>query len=111
MWWAAVTMTTTGYGDKVPLSWRGRAFGLLWMFSSIFLIALFSATLASYFVVDRLKTGVTGPDDLSRARSGVVTGTAGERWLAAQGLKGRTYSFVIEATKALAARRHRCPDL
>ena len=37
LWWAAVTMTTTGYGDKVPVSWRGRALGLLWMFASIFM--------------------------------------------------------------------------
>ena len=41
VWWAAVTMTTTGYGDKTPLTWRGRTIGLVWMFASIFCIALF----------------------------------------------------------------------
>jgi polar amino acid transport system substrate-binding protein len=101
LWWAAVTMTTTGYGDKVPVSWRGRALGLLWMFASIFMIALFSATMASSFVVNRLKTGVTGPADLPRARVAAVTGTAGEQWLHAQGLDARTYPFVIQASKAL----------
>ena len=101
VWWAAVTMTTTGYGDKVPLSWRGRTLGLLWMFASIFLIALFSATLASAFVVNRLKTSITGPGDLPRARIAAVMGTAGEQWLATQGLKARTYPFVVQASKAL----------
>lgn len=50
IWWAAVTMTTTGYGDKTPITWRGRAVALVWMFTSIFCIAAFSATLASSFV-------------------------------------------------------------
>jgi polar amino acid transport system substrate-binding protein len=101
LWWAAVTMTTTGYGDKVPVSWRGRALGLVWMFASVFLIALFSATMASSFVVNRLKTSITGPSDLPRARVAAVSVTAGEEWLAAQGLRARTYPFVIQATKAL----------
>lgn len=101
VWWAAVTMTTTGYGDKVPLSWGGRTLALLWMFASIFLIALFSATLASAFVVNRLKTSITGPGDLPRARIAVVSGTAGEQWSDAQGLKARAYPFVVQASKAL----------
>jgi polar amino acid transport system substrate-binding protein len=101
VWWAAVTMTTTGYGDEVPVGWGGRVLGLLWMFASIFLIALFSATLASSFVVNRLKTGVTGPADLPRARIAAVSGTAGEQWLGTQGLQARTYPFVIQASKAL----------
>ena len=101
IWWAAVTMTTTGYGDKVPLSWRGRTLALIWMFASIFLVSLFSATLASSFVVGQLKTGVTGPADLPRARVAVVAGTAGEEWSSLQGLTMRNYPFVIQASKAL----------
>jgi polar amino acid transport system substrate-binding protein len=101
VWWAAVTMTTTGYGDKVPVSWRGRSLALLWMFASMFLITFFSATLASSFVVGRLKTGISSPGDLSRARVAVVSGTAGELWLRLQGLSARKYPFVIQASKAL----------
>ena len=101
VWWAAVTMTTTGFGDKVPTSWRGRALAMLWMLASVFLMAFFSATLASSFVVGRLKAGVTGPDDLPRARIAAVSGTAGEQWLNSQQLAGRNYPFVIQACKAL----------
>lgn len=101
VWWAAVTMTTTGYGDKVPVGWRGRMLGLLWMFASIFLISLFSASLASSFVVNRLKTGITGPNDLPRARIATVAGTAGEHWTGEQSFTSRSYPFVIQASKAL----------
>jgi len=101
VWWAAVTMTSTGYGDKVPATLGGRVLAVVWMFASIFLVALFSATLASSFVIGRLKTGISGPDDLTRVRVAAVSGTAGEQWLKTQGLNTRTYPFVIQAMKAL----------
>lgn len=101
LWWAAVTMTTTGYGDKAPVTLLGRALGLLWMFTSIFTIAAFSATLASSFVLSNLRTGITGPQDLPGARIGYVTGTAGARWAKDHRLPGTAYGFVIQAAKAL----------
>jgi len=101
VWWAAVTMTTTGYGDKVPVGWGGRALALIWMFASIFCVALFSATLASSFVVGQLRPSISGPSDLPRARLAAVAGTAGEQWVGAQSLSARTYPFVIQASKAL----------
>ena len=101
VWWAAVTMSTTGYGDKVPVTVGGRILGLVWMFASIFLVALFSATLASSFVVGRLKTGINGPSDLARSRVAVVTGTAGAEWVGAQKIAARNYPFAIQAMKAL----------
>src|SRR5262245_17712181 len=76
--WPAVTMPTPGYGDKVPITFRGRALALVWMFASIFCVALFSATLASSFVVGRRKSAVSAPGDLGRARVAVVSGTTGE---------------------------------
>jgi ABC-type amino acid transport substrate-binding protein len=101
VWFAAVTMTTTGYGDKVPVTTWGRIIAMTWMFASIFLVALFSATLASSFVVHRLTTVVASPNDLARVRVAGVSGTAGELWLNAQGFRARTYPFVIQAVKAL----------
>lgn len=53
-WWAAVTMTTVGYGDKAPRTAGGRVIGLIWMFASIIILTSFTAafvsglTLASY---------------------------------------------------------------
>jgi polar amino acid transport system substrate-binding protein len=101
VWFAVVTMTTTGYGDKVPVTPWGRVVAMTWMFASIFLVALFSASLASSFVVHRLTTVVASPNDLARVRVAGVSGTAGELWLNAQGFRARSYPFVIQAMKAL----------
>jgi ABC-type amino acid transport substrate-binding protein len=101
VWWAAVTMTTTGYGDKAPRSLAGRAVAIVWMFSSIFLTALFSATLASALVVDRLQTRVTGPQDLPKVRVGSVADTAPMQWLNRQGIAAQSYPFVIQALNAV----------
>ncbi|TCD05483.1 two pore domain potassium channel family protein [Erythrobacteraceae bacterium CFH 75059] len=49
MWWAAVTMTTVGYGDVVPLTAIGKLFGGLISISGIALIAIPTGILASAF--------------------------------------------------------------
>ena len=101
VWWAAVTMTTVGYGDKTPLTWPGRLVSLLWMFASIFVLAFFAAVLASAFTAVRLQPSFDGPADLAWARVAVVTGTSGEELLHSQGRQVRAYPFVIQACKAL----------
>jgi len=101
IWWAAVTMTTVGYGDKTPMTWAGRLMSLLWMSGSIFFITFFAAALASSFTVVRLQQSVNGPEDLPWARVAVVAGTRGEELLAARGPQPRAYPFIIQACKAL----------
>ena len=49
MWWAVVTLTTTGYGDVVPLTLGGRLIGALLMISGIAVLALMTGVLATGF--------------------------------------------------------------
>lgn len=49
MWWAVVTLTTTGYGDVVPLTAGGRFVGGLLMLSGIVVLALMTGVLATGF--------------------------------------------------------------
>lgn len=57
IWWAFVTMTTTGYGDLYPKTHLGRFIAVLMMFAGIALTSLFTATVASIFVAKRIKEG------------------------------------------------------
>lgn len=50
LWWAIVTVTTVGYGDKVPVTAGGREVAVVLMFVGIGLIGVITATVASFFV-------------------------------------------------------------
>lgn len=49
MWWAAVTLTTVGYGDVTPITVLGRMIGVVIMILGIGLVALPAGMLASRF--------------------------------------------------------------
>jgi voltage-gated potassium channel len=50
IWWAVVTVTTVGYGDRFPVSEGGRAVAVVLMLVGIGLIGVLTATVASFFV-------------------------------------------------------------
>ena len=49
LWWAVTTITTTGYGDKIPISFAGRVLAGFVMVAGIGLFALWAGILASGF--------------------------------------------------------------
>lgn len=50
IWWAYVTITTVGYGDKFPVTTEGRMIAALLMTVGVGLFGMFTAYLASWFV-------------------------------------------------------------
>lgn len=52
LWWAVVTLTTTGYGDVVPLSPAGRMIGGVVMLCGISVLALLAGILANGFAAE-----------------------------------------------------------
>ena len=50
LWWAAVTITTVGYGDFTPVTLRGRAIATLLMLGGVAVLGVLTATLSSWLV-------------------------------------------------------------
>ncbi len=49
LWWAVVTLTTTGYGDAVPMTTGGKMIASVVMVSGILVLALMTGILATGF--------------------------------------------------------------
>ncbi|MCW3089459.1 MAG: ion transporter [Ferruginibacter sp.] len=50
IWWAYVTMTTVGYGDKFPVTTEGRIIAVFLMTVGVGLFGTFTAFMASWFI-------------------------------------------------------------
>jgi voltage-gated potassium channel len=50
LWWAIVTVTTVGYGDRFPITEGGRIVAVVLMLVGIGLIGVLTATVASVFI-------------------------------------------------------------
>lgn len=50
LWWAVVTATTVGYGDRFPVSPEGRGIAFLLMLVGISLLSVVTANIAAFFV-------------------------------------------------------------
>lgn len=86
LWWAAVTMTTVGYGDKAPKSVGGRLVGLVWMFAAIIIISSFTAAIATSLTVGQLESRVKGAKDLPNVRVATVTDSVSSEYMRGHGI-------------------------
>jgi voltage-gated potassium channel len=57
LWWALVTVTTIGYGDKVPVTAAGRVVGSAVILIGIGLVGLFMGKISSILVERRIREG------------------------------------------------------
>ncbi|WP_424009758.1 transporter substrate-binding domain-containing protein [Marinobacter sp.] len=101
-WWAAVTMTTVGYGDKAPVSFAGRAVALAWMFAGLIMVASFTAAITSSLTVSNLQHQIQGPEDLVSANVATVDGTASEAYLRDEHIRHQLYPDLAAAMLSVA---------
>ena len=100
-WWAAVTMTTVGYGDKAPVTLGGRLVGLVWMFAGLIMVSTFTAAVASMLTVGNLQGGIQGAEDLRRAHVASVDSTSGMLYLESQRIRHTDYPSLLAAMLAV----------
>lgn len=50
LWWAIVTITTVGYGDRFPITPEGRLVGVVLMIAGVGLFGTFAGYVASWFL-------------------------------------------------------------
>lgn len=105
IWWAMVTMTTVGYGDKSPRTFGGRIVALIWMVFSLVFIASFTANITTSLTLDELKGRVRGFNDLYNARVGSLSGSAGSVFLSKQGIAVVSFKNFEEGLLAVADKK------
>jgi voltage-gated potassium channel len=82
IWWAFVTITTVGYGDKVPVTVAGRILAIVIMLLGIVAISTLSGTIASIFVDRKMREG-KGLQEVNLRSHAVICGwnSTGEKIL------------------------------
>jgi ABC-type amino acid transport substrate-binding protein len=101
-WWAGVTMTTIGYGDKAPRTVAGRLLALLWMLLSMGVTAALTTALISALGIGGSDSSASLPGDLDGQRTGVIAGSFAAELLEAEGLGVRPYADLETGLDALA---------
>jgi polar amino acid transport system substrate-binding protein len=105
VYWAVVTMTTVGYGDKTPKTYLGRALAVVWMIASVVLVSLLTTNLVARITVSRVEGIAIRTSDLAGKRLAAVSDSSGAEYLDAQHLAYKKFGNLPDALNALATGR------
>ncbi len=103
LYWAVVTMTTVGYGDKTPKTTGGRVVAILWMLGSVVLVSLLSTSLVSRLTAERVESrDLAASIDLRAKKLAAVAQSSGAEYLDELHLQYEKYKDLPEALDSLA---------
>jgi polar amino acid transport system substrate-binding protein len=103
LYWAIVTMTTVGYGDKTPKSTVGRIIAVSWMFASLVWVSLLSTSLVSRLTVERAESrDLVATIDLTRKKLAAVAQSSGAEYLDQHHLPYMKFNNLPDALDSLA---------
>lgn len=102
MWLAIVTMSTTGYGDKAPVTLLGRIITGAWMVISIIFATSMVAGIASILTLSSLEsTTISTIEQLSSRQVATISGSTSEDFLNKSKVKVVRANNLIEAVAML----------
>jgi ABC-type amino acid transport substrate-binding protein len=97
-----------GYGDKVPHTRLGKAFGIIWIFVGIILFSLFTANASAIFTTKRLESHVETVEDLRRVTVGAVWNSSGAEFLEREQIRYRGFDTMEDVLDALLQKKIDC---
>jgi len=74
LWWAFVTCTTVGYGDRFPITGSGRVIAAMLMLAGIGGLSVITANIAAYFVSNDTEEEVDELEDRLEDRLTTIEG-------------------------------------
>lgn len=99
-YWAGVTMSTIGYGDKAPKTVGGRALALVWMLVSMGVTAALTAAIVSAVGL-RGEASASLPSDVRGKDVGVVEGSVAASYLDAERVRFQPYPSTDAGLRAV----------
>jgi ABC-type amino acid transport substrate-binding protein len=101
LWWSASAMTQAAASDKAPATLLGRTMAIVWMITSVIIIASFTAGITSQLTSKQIGSRVRGPSDLAAVRTGTVAATAAADYLRSRHVSARSYDRAQAGLDAL----------
>ena len=101
MYWALVTASTVGYGDKVPRTWTGRVLTCVIILLFLPLFGYFIAQLSSDITLYSIRTDIRGAEDLAGKHIGVVSGTTSYETMKRHGIYLNVFDRIEDAYEAI----------
>jgi voltage-gated potassium channel len=72
LWWSYVTITTVGYGDRYPVTSEGRLIAAALMTVGVGLFGMFTAYVASWFVVKRDESNAQKTEPVTKKEETII---------------------------------------
>ncbi len=99
VWWTATTLI--GQGTDTPISVGGKVLAITWMFVGLVFVSYFTGNITAALTVQRLESGINGPNDLFGRQVVTVKGTTAAMFLQTLGIPATEVADVPAAFAAM----------